>query len=44
MLIEIEIKENDLSGFSEPVRQRLKKAAEDNVTMLISESNRIEAG
>lgn len=44
MPIEIEINEDDLSGFSEPARERLKQAAEDYVSTLISESNRIEAG
>jgi hypothetical protein len=44
MPVTIEIDENDLTGFTEPARQRLHQAAVDYVSDLIEEANRIEAG
>jgi hypothetical protein len=44
MPIQIKIEDSDAAGFTEPAKDRLRKAAEDYVSSLIAEANRIEAG
>jgi hypothetical protein len=44
MPLDIRIPDDDLTGFSDQAKERLKEATSEYVTDLIEEANRIEAG
>lgn len=44
MPIEIKIGDGDMTGFSAPAKEGLRKAVDDYASSLIAEANRIEAG